>query len=426
MLDLHLRQQARAAGDRQDGTAVVPDRDRTALGAEDRQAAADHGQLQVADRLGAHEVEGDAGELRDLRRRPAPSGLRGRELAPGQRVRVLGAVGDVAAGRDDEDPAPLVRHRSQGQVDDPLLAVGDEVPAGRTQRLAGRDDLVAPPPHLVGDLVVEAPPAALPERRPDRAVAVEAASFDGEPVGVEDPAGGVEEPREQQGRLEECVEPARGQHVAARGPQPDPQAGRAGGQVADHLGLVLAQGRPLCRRAAGRGGRVLRQGCPMSTLPTGRRILTRQFSGSRWRSCRTPRVSICPIRRAQVGTSPCSLRTRSRCRPAATTASRRPTRRRNETSLFNAYYNEPEILRLAGDVSGRRILDAGCGSGPLSAALRAEGAVVTGFDGSAAMVDLARKRLGDDADVRVADLGEPLPFPTTSSTTSSRHSSCTT
>jgi SAM-dependent methyltransferase len=82
----------------------------------------------------------------------------------------------------------------------------------------------------------------------------------------------------------------------------------------------------------------------------------------------------------------------------------------NETSLFNAYYNKPEILRLAGDVSGRRILDAGCGSGPLSAALRAEGAVVSGFDGSAAMVDLARKRLGDDADVRVADLGEPLPF----------------
>jgi len=82
----------------------------------------------------------------------------------------------------------------------------------------------------------------------------------------------------------------------------------------------------------------------------------------------------------------------------------------NETSLFNAYYNKPEILRLAGDVSGRRILDAGCGSGPLSAALLAEGAVVTGFDGSAAMVDLARKRLGEDADVRVADLGAPLPF----------------
>ena len=82
----------------------------------------------------------------------------------------------------------------------------------------------------------------------------------------------------------------------------------------------------------------------------------------------------------------------------------------NETSLFNAYYNKPEILRLAGEVSGLRILDAGCGSGPLAAALRDKGAVVSGFDASGAMVELARKRLGDDADVRVEDLGEPLPF----------------
>jgi len=82
----------------------------------------------------------------------------------------------------------------------------------------------------------------------------------------------------------------------------------------------------------------------------------------------------------------------------------------NESSLFNAYYERPAMLRLAGDVSGRRILDAGCGCGPLSAALRAKGAVVTGFDASPAMVDLARRRLGDDADVRVADLGAPLPF----------------
>jgi ubiquinone/menaquinone biosynthesis C-methylase UbiE len=84
--------------------------------------------------------------------------------------------------------------------------------------------------------------------------------------------------------------------------------------------------------------------------------------------------------------------------------------RENESSLFNAYYERPEMLRLAGDVSGRRILDAGCGSGPLSEALRDRGAVVTGFDASAAMVGLARQRLGEDADVRVADLAAPLPF----------------
>jgi ubiquinone/menaquinone biosynthesis C-methylase UbiE len=82
----------------------------------------------------------------------------------------------------------------------------------------------------------------------------------------------------------------------------------------------------------------------------------------------------------------------------------------NDSGFFNAHYARPEMLRLAGDVSGRRILDAGCGSGPLSAALLAKGAGITGFDVSAAMVGLARQRLGDDADVHVADLASPLPF----------------
>jgi SAM-dependent methyltransferase len=83
----------------------------------------------------------------------------------------------------------------------------------------------------------------------------------------------------------------------------------------------------------------------------------------------------------------------------------------NETSLMNAYYERPAALALAGDVAGRRILDAGCGSGPLFAALRDRGAFVTGFDQSAGMLELARRRLGGDADLRVADLAGPLPFP---------------
>lgn len=83
----------------------------------------------------------------------------------------------------------------------------------------------------------------------------------------------------------------------------------------------------------------------------------------------------------------------------------------NETSLLNAYYERPAMLELAGDVTGRRILDAGCGSGPLFAALRDRGAAVTGIDASAGMLELARRRLGADADLRVADLADPLPFP---------------
>jgi SAM-dependent methyltransferase len=83
----------------------------------------------------------------------------------------------------------------------------------------------------------------------------------------------------------------------------------------------------------------------------------------------------------------------------------------NETSLPNAYYERPAMLELAGDVTGRRILDAGCGSGPLFSALRDRGAIVTGIDASAGMLELARRRLGADADLRVADLARPLPFP---------------
>ncbi|MCK2218437.1 class I SAM-dependent methyltransferase [Actinomadura sp. ATCC 31491] len=83
----------------------------------------------------------------------------------------------------------------------------------------------------------------------------------------------------------------------------------------------------------------------------------------------------------------------------------------NDTSLVNAYYERPAMLDLAGDVAGRRVLDAGCGSGPLFAALRDRGAIVTGIDASAGMLEQARRRLGADADLRVADLGAPLPFP---------------
>jgi ubiquinone/menaquinone biosynthesis C-methylase UbiE len=82
----------------------------------------------------------------------------------------------------------------------------------------------------------------------------------------------------------------------------------------------------------------------------------------------------------------------------------------NEASFINGYYTRPAIVELAGDVAGRRILDAGCGSGPIAAVLRDRGAVVTGFDSSARMLEVARRRLGPDADLHLADLAGPLPF----------------
>jgi SAM-dependent methyltransferase len=82
----------------------------------------------------------------------------------------------------------------------------------------------------------------------------------------------------------------------------------------------------------------------------------------------------------------------------------------SENSLVNAYYARPAILALAGDVTGRRVLDAGCGSGPLSAALRDRGAVVTGIDASAGMLALAERRVGGDVDLHQVDLRDRLPF----------------
>jgi ubiquinone/menaquinone biosynthesis C-methylase UbiE len=82
----------------------------------------------------------------------------------------------------------------------------------------------------------------------------------------------------------------------------------------------------------------------------------------------------------------------------------------NATSLLNEYYNRPALAELAGDVSGRRVLDVGCGSGPILADLRDHGAIVTGIDSSAGMLEQARGRLGGAADLRVVDLADPLPF----------------
>ena len=82
-----------------------------------------------------------------------------------------------------------------------------------------------------------------------------------------------------------------------------------------------------------------------------------------------------------------------------------------EANLANGYYERPAILDLAGNVAGRRILDAGCGSGPLFAALRERAAIVTGIDSSTRMLELARQRLGASAALHLADLGSPLPFP---------------
>ena len=70
------------------------------------------------------------------------------------------------------------------------------------------------------------------------------------------------------------------------------------------------------------------------------------------------------------------------------------------------------ILELVGNVSGRRVLDVGCGDGEFALELTRRGAVVTGIDASAAMIDAAKKRAAHhNADIvfQVAT-AEQLPF----------------
>ncbi|MCM6772328.1 class I SAM-dependent methyltransferase [Nocardia sp. CDC159] len=84
--------------------------------------------------------------------------------------------------------------------------------------------------------------------------------------------------------------------------------------------------------------------------------------------------------------------------------------RNNETNPYNALYERPAILSLAGAVGGLRVLDAGCGAGVHAADLIRRGAIVTGIDRSAGLLDIARQRLGPAVPLHRADLGEPLPF----------------
>lgn len=80
------------------------------------------------------------------------------------------------------------------------------------------------------------------------------------------------------------------------------------------------------------------------------------------------------------------------------------------TKPHNAYYERPAMLALLPDLKGKKVLDAGCGPGVYAEIMLDRGAEVTGVDVTPKMIELARKRVGDRADFRVADFGQPMPF----------------
>lgn len=82
-----------------------------------------------------------------------------------------------------------------------------------------------------------------------------------------------------------------------------------------------------------------------------------------------------------------------------------------ETKAENGYNEHPAMRAQIGDVTGLRVLDAGCGPGFLGRDLLAAGArSVVAFDVSPAMIEISRETLGESAELHVADLARELPF----------------
>jgi SAM-dependent methyltransferase len=82
---------------------------------------------------------------------------------------------------------------------------------------------------------------------------------------------------------------------------------------------------------------------------------------------------------------------------------------------YNSLYERPAVISMLPDISGKSVLDVGCGTGPLSAWLASRGAEVVGFDTSAQMVRIAEERGIERSSFRVADLAQPLSFLTDNS-----------
>lgn len=77
-------------------------------------------------------------------------------------------------------------------------------------------------------------------------------------------------------------------------------------------------------------------------------------------------------------------------------------------SPYNAHMEFPATTSLLPDVAGKRVLDAGCGTGVYTGWLLDRGADVVGIDASEAMLAHAREGVGDRATFHQADLGKPL------------------
>lgn len=83
----------------------------------------------------------------------------------------------------------------------------------------------------------------------------------------------------------------------------------------------------------------------------------------------------------------------------------------DSNNLYNAEYERPAMLaRVPADLTGRKVLDAGCAAGWYTEQLLYRGADVVAVDMSPEMVNSTIRRVGDRANVLCLDLEVPLPF----------------
>jgi SAM-dependent methyltransferase len=79
-----------------------------------------------------------------------------------------------------------------------------------------------------------------------------------------------------------------------------------------------------------------------------------------------------------------------------------------EHKPHNAYYDRPNTLELVSEIEGKSVLDAACGPGKYAEILLSRGAIVTGFDISPKMIELARARNKGAGRFFVHDLSSPF------------------
>lgn len=83
----------------------------------------------------------------------------------------------------------------------------------------------------------------------------------------------------------------------------------------------------------------------------------------------------------------------------------------SRNNAYNAQYERPAMRALLPtDLSGLRVVDAGCAGGLHAAWMADRGAAVLAIDNDPSMVAIAKRRLGDAAKVIHADLTHPLRF----------------